>query len=192
MPHGNLLTAANALTLSRTALIFPLVWCMLEGLWLWAALIFTLAAISDYYDGKVARKLDQTSPLGGLLDHGTDALLVTCGIWALASMAYVPMLLVVMIPTAFVQYMLDSKALMGRNLVTSALGKSNGVAYFVLLGTGIGAHTLYELHSLVSTEVWSIWQLILIPGMEWAGWTLIVSTGLSMLDRLQMLLRGRM
>ena len=193
MPKGtDVLTAANALTLSRTGMIIPLVWCMVHGFWLWSAFIFTLAAVSDFYDGKLARHYNQTSPLGGLLDHGTDALLVTCGCWALANMGLIPMLLVFMIPAAFLQYMLDSKALMGQNLVTSVLGKSNGVAYFVLLGTGIGAHSLQVIHQLITDNVWGIWQLILAPGLQWAGWVLVVTTGLSMLDRLQMLLRGRM
>ena len=173
-------------------MIVPLTWCMVQSYWLAAAVLFTLAAVSDFYDGKLARKYNQASPLGGLLDHGTDALLVTCGNWALAQLGLLPMLLVILIPCAFVQYMLDSKALAGRSLVTSVIGRSNGVAYFVLLGFGIGAHTLIQLSQWLDLPLVVLWELILQPGLTWAGWLLVATTVVSMLDRLQMLLRGRL
>jgi len=47
----------------------------------------------------------------------------------------VPALLPVLVPVAFVQYVLDSRALAGQRLRTSALGRMNGIAYFALAGT---------------------------------------------------------
>ena len=192
MPNPPFVNPANALTLARTLLIAPTVWCILKGFWWVAALLFTLAVISDVYDGKLARKYNQVSPVGGLLDHGTDALFVTVGVIALAYLNLVPFLLGILIPTAFIQYMLDSKALAGKSLRTSVLGKSNGVAYFALLGTGIGAHTLLELNEVSGLTVVPLWGFIISPGLEIAAWVLIATTAISMLDRLMMLLKGQL
>lgn len=170
-------TWANLLTLIRVATLFPLVFTILNELWLCAAVLFTIAVITDFYDGKLARSLHQTSPLGGLFDHATDAAFVTLGCWALASIELINPWLPWLIPAAFVQYMLDSKALSGVSLRMSAIGRTNGVAYYVVLGTAIGAE-LFD---------WT-WLQGPISGF---AWLLVASTLTSMLDRALTLLSTR-
>jgi len=52
----------------------------------WTALgIFTLAAITDYIDGWVARRFDKTTSLGGMLDPIADKLLVSACLLLLAA-----------------------------------------------------------------------------------------------------------
>ncbi len=69
----------NALTLLRIALIpvFVLVFYLPI---LWArpvcALVFTLAGLTDWLDGWLARRWGQTSPLGAFLDPVADKLMV--------------------------------------------------------------------------------------------------------------------
>ena len=46
--------------------------------WLIAGAIFWLAVLSDMLDGFLARKLNAVSSLGGLFDHGSDAILSPC------------------------------------------------------------------------------------------------------------------
>jgi phosphatidylglycerophosphate synthase len=138
-------------------------------MWSWAALLFVLAVVTDFYDGKLARHLHQTSPLGGLFDHATDAAFVTCGCWALASIDAINPWLPGLIPAAFMQYMLDSRALSGVSLRMSNIGRTNGVAYYIVLGTAIGG----ELFS---------WEWLRTP-IAWFAWLLVVSTLVSMLDR---------
>ena len=46
-----------------------------------------------------------------------------------------PLVLPGLVAAAFVQYTLDSRALAGQRLRASALGRWNGIAYFVLLAT---------------------------------------------------------
>lgn len=162
-------TRANALTFSRTLLIAPFGWLILQQLWFGAALVFVYAVISDIYDGKLARRYNQVSALGGLLDHGSDALFVTCGCWALASLELFNPYLALLIPLAFAQYMFDSRALAGQSLRTSQLGRINGVCYFVVVGTTVGMELL-------------AWSWLSIP-VEIAAWLLVISTLLSMLDR---------
>ncbi len=162
-------TWANLLTAVRLVLIPPTCWLILEAHWLWAALLFTAAATSDYFDGRVARRLNQTSPAGGLFDHATDALYVTSGCWALAEAGFINPYLPWLIAAAFVQYMLDSRALAGHKLRMSTLGRYNGIAYFVVIGTGIGLN-------LLGLE-------LLLPVLYWGAWLLVATSLASMLDR---------
>ena len=170
-------------------LIVPFTWYVLNMYWFWAIGLFIFAVVSDIWDGKLARKHHQVTPLGGLLDHGTDATMVTCGCWALAELNLIPFLLVILIPAAFVQYMLDSKALAGQPLRTSAIGKTNGVAYFVLVGIAIGAHALAILTQSFAQASHSLWVWLISPGLALIAWALVVSTVISMVDRALALLR---
>lgn len=168
--YRTVFTWANVLTLIRLLAIAPLALCIVNQLWSYASVLFALAVITDVYDGKLARRLGQTSAFGGLFDHSTDAIFVTVATAACAYLELINPYLPVLIMLAFMQYMLDSNALSGVSLRTSSLGKFNGVAYFVLTGTIIGAQLL-ELD----------WLMKFLPAFAWA---LVCSTLASMLDRM--------
>jgi len=70
---------ANAVTFGRIALI-PVVMALytsdFPGHTLWAAVVFGIASFSDWLDGYLARRLNQTSEFGAFLDPVADKLLV--------------------------------------------------------------------------------------------------------------------
>lgn len=69
----------NILTLFRIALIpVFVVFYYLPGDWsnIAAAIVFLLAALTDWLDGYLARKLNQSSPFGAFLDPVADKLMV--------------------------------------------------------------------------------------------------------------------
>ncbi|SFM89213.1 CDP-diacylglycerol--glycerol-3-phosphate 3-phosphatidyltransferase [Halopseudomonas pachastrellae] len=69
----------NILTLIRVALIpiFILLFYMpFHWSYLAAAVVFTLASITDWLDGYLARKLQQSTPFGAFLDPVADKLMV--------------------------------------------------------------------------------------------------------------------
>lgn len=79
----------NLLTLSRIAAIPVLVaLAALRDPWgdLAACVVFSVAAITDYFDGKLAREWQQTSAFGRMLDPIADKLLVGAALMLLAGM----------------------------------------------------------------------------------------------------------
>jgi len=79
----------NLLTLSRIAAIPLLVaLAVIRDPWadLAACALFSAAAITDYFDGKLARERQQTSAFGRMLDPIADKLLVGAALMLLAGM----------------------------------------------------------------------------------------------------------
>jgi CDP-diacylglycerol--glycerol-3-phosphate 3-phosphatidyltransferase len=128
------LTAANAVTSIRLLAAPALGAAVLCGASALAGALFALAVASDFADGAVARRRGESSPFGGLLDHASDALFCTCGLAALAATNVLTPLLPLLVALAFAQYALDSKVVDGGALRASALGRWNGIAYYVMLG----------------------------------------------------------
>lgn len=102
----------NILTLLRIVLIpvFILVY-YLPGSWapLASAGIFSIAAITDWFDGYLARRLEQSSPFGAFLDPVADKLMVAAA-------------LVVLVETFAEPWMtVPAVIIIGREIVISAL-----------------------------------------------------------------------
>lgn len=73
-----LITIPNLLTLSRLVLLFPICLCLLGG---WTAhafafILYVVAAFSDWLDGWWARKYNQGSDFGRMLDPVVDKVFV--------------------------------------------------------------------------------------------------------------------
>lgn len=164
------LTLANSLSASRFGLAALAAWATAVTQWQIAGAAVVLAVASDVADGWVARRFGNTSVFGGVLDHAADATFVTTLLLMLSIMGIVPAPLVVLVPAAFLQYVLDSQTLAGHPLRSSWLGRNNGIAYFVLAGFPVMQHAL---------------DVYLLPEQTfyWVGWLLVTTTLISMFDR---------
>ena len=162
---------AHILTASRLLLAIPTAWSIIEQHWWLAAFCFTAAAISDFMDGRVARAQGSQSNFGGLFDHATDAIFVAATLAACANQSWVSPWLPMLVVAAFVQYSLDSKALAGAQLRANWLGRSNGIAYFVMVGISIGFALLALPKSLPMLLSWLLSATTLISmlnrGQHW-------------------------
>lgn len=175
-PGARWLTASNALTSLRLVAAPLFYWLISHRVWGPACLVFWLAVVSDYYDGRVARARGESSALGGLLDHATDAIFVSLGHVALAVVGIVPAVLPILIVVAFIQYVLDSPILAGRTLRASFVGRWNGIFYFFPPGIIVTREAFGFTHP---TD-----DIVLI-----LGWGLVISTLISMGGRLASVLR---
>jgi len=160
----------NLLSVSRAFLAPLAIYLIMTANWQATAWILVFAIVTDLADGQIARRWHQTSPLGGFLDHASDALLVTSMLAAEAYLGYVTPILPVLVVCAFSQYSWDSKALEGHPLRASKLGRYNGILYFVVAGFPV-------LQPVVQIE------LLSMDHIYWFSWIMVVSTSISMIDR---------
>ena len=68
------LTVPNLLSLIRILLIPVFAVLFYQGQVLWAVFVLFLSGLSDFFDGKIARRFNQISALGKILDPVADKL----------------------------------------------------------------------------------------------------------------------
>src|SRR5664279_1217790 len=74
---SSVLTIPNILTFFRMALVPVFTMLMIYGHEAWALTVFAIAGFSDGIDGFVARRFQQESELGTIIDPIADKLLMT-------------------------------------------------------------------------------------------------------------------
>lgn len=102
----------NILTLSRIVMIpvFVVIFYLpVEWRYLASALLFALAAVTDWLDGYLARKLDQFTPFGAFLDPVADKLMVAVALTVLIQ------------EHASIVLTVPAMVIIGREIVISAL-----------------------------------------------------------------------
>ena len=83
----------NLLTFARILMIPLCLWCLDQDTprsGFWAAIVFTLAAITDILDGYLARKLNVVSVLGKLIDPLADKLIVMSSLVWMVPLGRIP------------------------------------------------------------------------------------------------------
>lgn len=92
-------TVPNLLSALRLLLLPVFLWLVLgpeaDGL---AVLVLVVSGLSDYLDGYLARKLDQTSRLGAILDPVADRLYILATVIGLAARDIIPLWLAILLP----------------------------------------------------------------------------------------------
>ena len=70
----NVWTIPNLLSFIRILLIPVFAWLFYKGELIWAVVVLALSGLSDFFDGKIARRFNQVSELGKILDPIADKL----------------------------------------------------------------------------------------------------------------------
>lgn len=162
---------ANCISSLRLFMAPALVYLLWQELFLWSLLLMLGALISDVADGAVARKLNQVTNIGGLLDHGSDALLVLSGLTVFAVFGVIPWALPILVVIAFAQYVWDSGSLRRAPLRASSIGKLNGMMYFAFVILLIAREAFFlPIPNAAATS--------------YLAWGLVLSTLVSITDRL--------
>ena len=93
------LTIPNIISIIRLAGVPLFLWLILvpeaDG---WALLVLMLSGVSDFADGYLARRLNQTSPLGAILDPVADRLYILSTVVGLAVRDIIPWWLAILLP----------------------------------------------------------------------------------------------
>jgi CDP-diacylglycerol--glycerol-3-phosphate 3-phosphatidyltransferase len=159
----------------------PVIWIYVAAL-----LVFVLAALTDWLDGALARKLDAASPLGAALDHAADKALVTASLLALAATALPYDLIfaagIILVRDVTVAGLREGLSLSGRALPVSSLGKIKTVLELVAVGVAIAVQIaalaatdpsgvlqpMQVLTFLARASLWAAAALALWSGAEYA------------------------
>ncbi|MFA5630803.1 MAG: CDP-diacylglycerol--glycerol-3-phosphate 3-phosphatidyltransferase [Porticoccaceae bacterium] len=173
----NLLTFLRILLIPLLVLVYYL---PIEGRYLLAAAIFALAAVTDWFDGYLARKLDQTTAFGAFLDPVADKLIVAVALVILVQSR--PELLVVL-PTMIIigreiliSALREWMAEMGRrtSVAVSMLGKVKTtlqmIAIMLLLLADPSQGGLFNtlgILMLYAAAILTLWSMILYLSAAW-------------------------
>ena len=76
VPESRVLTLPNALTFARLLAVPVVLGLLVIGSEAWAATLFVAAALTDFLDGRLARRRGGASHLGALLDPLADCLMI--------------------------------------------------------------------------------------------------------------------
>lgn len=94
MPATAVWTVPNAISAGRILLIAVFLYLLIEGHDLWAIAALVLAGVSDFFDGYLARRWNQSTNLGRVLDPAADRLLTVAVVVGLGARGMVPWWLV--------------------------------------------------------------------------------------------------
>ena len=192
----------NALTLSRIFIVPLLVVVLLTPVsenWLGVpqyilgVAIFVAAALTDYFDGKIARRRHQVSKLGKLLDPIADKLLISAALISLVENHLAPAwAVVIIVGREFAVTGLRSiAATEGVIISASRMGKFKMVAQVVTVGllilsispAGGSPHVSNFGRPFPAIQFWTVpelrlaWSHLIGPGStSWSDWQVLLYT----------------
>lgn len=161
----------NALTVLRLVLVPAFIVLGLQQSWgaLWAAfVVFALAAITDRFDGKLARSWGQITDFGRIADPIADKALTLCGFGLLSYQGFLPWWLTILIAVRELGITAMRAFFLRRGVVVSAnqAGKQKTFMQMVALGTLL----IPWAHFTAMSEANEGWVVLLIRlGQIFAG-----------------------
>jgi CDP-diacylglycerol--glycerol-3-phosphate 3-phosphatidyltransferase len=164
----------NALTVLRIFLVPVLVVVLLtrarteKGIFLGAA-IFGLAVLTDYLDGYFARRRNQVTRLGILLDPIADKLLTAAAFLSLVEMDAVPawMVMIILGRELAVTGLRNVAAGWGHLIPASGLGKGKMVAQVIAIFLLLLGRRYEILRAPALAALWMVVILALVSGIDY-------------------------
>jgi len=122
------LTIPNYLSIIRIILIPIFLFYFVEGDYYLSGLFFAISGITDFLDGYIARKFNQCSKLGKILDPLADKLTIICILFVLIMMNIIPRVISIILISREIFIFIASSTtyLLGLNFINpSKLGKTS-------------------------------------------------------------------
>ena len=151
------LTVPNLLSFLRLALVPVFLALLVNGADAWALLVLAVASLTDYLDGAIARRFNQITRLGQLLDPAADRLYIFAALIGLAWRDLVPWWIVAVV--------------VGRDVFLLGLG-------VVLANHGFGPLPVHQLGKVATFCLFYALPMIMLgqafPELSWwsqpVGW----------------------
>ncbi|MBI4466849.1 MAG: CDP-diacylglycerol--glycerol-3-phosphate 3-phosphatidyltransferase [Acidobacteria bacterium] len=162
----------NSLTLVRIFLVPPLVVVLLtrvRDFELWGVLILLGAAVTDWLDGYFARRRQQITPLGVLLDPIADKLLISAAFIALVELGLAPAWMVVIVVgrELAVQGLRTIATAEGFAVAVSDLGKVKMVLQVCAASLLLLASRFPDLHLVGTVALWLVVFFALVSAVRY-------------------------
>jgi cardiolipin synthase len=156
--NGEVVNIPNLLSFLRIALVPVFVWSLFNEMFLSAVLVLMLAGVTDFLDGYLARKLNQMTKLGKILDPVADRLYIFATLLTLSVTGNIPWWLAALVISRDVLMLLSLPVLATagyRSLPPHYLGKASTFAL------------LYSFPLLLMGQIFVDAQFIIMP-IAWA------------------------
>ncbi len=163
----------NSLTLARIFLVPLLVvvlWTEFEGKELVGAAIFSVAALTDWLDGFLARRQKQVTTFGQLMDPLADKLLITAALISLVQMELAPawMVAIILGRELGVTVLRSLAYSRGETIPASPLGKAKMMSQVVaILLLILGREHLRQFFVLGQIALWIVVVTALASALEY-------------------------
>jgi CDP-diacylglycerol---glycerol-3-phosphate 3-phosphatidyltransferase len=134
----------------------------MEHAYRYGFVLFVVAALTDFFDGYLARRMGTTSTLGAFLDTTADKLLVTGTLFALVSVDRVSIwAAVIIVMREFIVMALRGLVAMSGSLIPpSVWGKIKATAQFVAIG--LAFVRLPEPWGPMYLDQWAMWVAVVV------------------------------
>ena len=163
MKINKLILVPTGITASRIVLSILFLCLLINGVKIWAVVIFILAILTDAFDGYSARKLEISSDLGAYFDIIADFILVLVAFLTFIIIGIYPYWLLILIILVFLQFIVTSRF---NVLVYDPVGKYYGSFLFaVILITLVSPDTFYNI-LLVITVLFTTFEITSPGGVE--------------------------
>ncbi|MEX2279690.1 MAG: CDP-diacylglycerol--glycerol-3-phosphate 3-phosphatidyltransferase [Acidimicrobiia bacterium] len=159
------ITIPDLLAVARVILV-PVVMVLvrsadsLEHAYGYAAALFVVAALTDFFDGYLARRWDVTTTLGAFLDTTADKLLVTGTLFALVSVDRVSIwaAVIIVMREFIVMALRGLVAISGSFIAPSTWGKVKATVQFTAIGLAL--LRLPEPWGPMYLDQWAMWVAV--------------------------------
>jgi cardiolipin synthase len=158
------MTVPNVITVLRICLVPLLVWCIGSDAWSAAFWIFVAAGVSDGVDGFIAKRFDQKSELGAMLDPLADKILLVSIYVSLGIVGVLPRWLVILV-------VFRDLMIVGAVLLSWVMGRPVRIAPLMLSKVNTGAQIVLAAFVLFTKGF----------GVEMGGSILIASIAVAVL-----------
>ena len=171
--EDRILSLPNVVTTARLVLVPAFVWLLLQPHhedWLGAAILLAALGSTDWVDGQLARRLDQVTNLGKVLDPTADRVLLATAVIGILAVGAVPIpvAVIALAREGFVAVAAVGLALAGaRRIDVTLIGKAGTFGLMCAFPLFLAGHSTVGWHHTALVLAWTAAIIGLVLG--WAS-----------------------
>ena len=136
-----------------------------------AVIVFVLICLTDFMDGKIARKINTVSTIGGLLDVTADLIFILSSTFMVSLHDFIPMWYMVLVLVKFIEFVVTSYIIRNNQSNVNSLfifdyfGRVAAVNFFLIPGIALFAYIGLKV-IIISIFLYITLVLVLISSLN--------------------------